>query len=556
VKRTILSVLSGIAVGASGTFYLRANDPLEETLPLADERISTNELRLARAADPARLIERIAAGENTERSAIYLLAGQSDETDLRGMIDRLAQEPATATRRFALSVLFTRYAELDADAAIDALAAIREHPLAEKMGLAVLEVIGIDDGTVARVAAGLPGTDPAAFRVEAIAALAQSAPFDALQMALSTDSKAYRSHAVRRVARSWARQDAATALAMVALIQDDDLGDLMRNVVASEWARVEPTTLLTYLGGLTDRSELNDLWSTGAIRELTASYPQGVLEVARDLPRPFDARVALFAVGSWAQTDPLSAYAYAENLPVGRRREQLRQQIATVYAREDPDGALLWLDSVEDRGNELADAVFRGIAQQDPERALELALSETSARSRPWAISSIVMGVSYREPERMPQLASTVLAIEDVQIRDQVLQMLTSAWVGNDMAGALDWALGNAEALPNQTLREIARRAAQEDPATATQYVNRVPSAVRDTWITAVAAGYAAYDRQGALDWIGQYRGHSAYVPALVGLVEAAARKDPVAAGKLADEHISYPAVRQQVEQFIDRLDQ
>jgi hypothetical protein len=536
MKRTILSVLAGIAVGAVSASYLNPHAPVREALSPEDASSARQVSDLLPAADRAQAIETVVEGGRAERSTIYRIAVQSDDEDLRALIEELARAPATSMQRFALSVLFTRYAELNVGAAIDALAVVREPRLAEALALVILEVIGIDDLNITRVLAALPSTDPMAFRVEAIAELAKAAPSDALQMALMTDGRAYRSQAVRRMAESWARQDPSAVLAAAARIQDDGLRNIMRNVATSAWARVEPEALLTYLVGITDRNELNALLSSGALRELATSSPGRVLEIADDLPDPFAARVMTIAVASWAQNDPLAAYAYAESLPLGQQRAQLLQRIATAYAREDPDGALVWIDSLDTPRRELTDAVLQGIAQDDPERALRLVLNDGSTRGQPWVIANMVMRISYSNPERMPQIADTLLALEaDPRMLDQALGMMASTWARRDAAAALEWTLSNADALPGRTLRDVASNLARDDPAMAARYTNLVPPDSRDTWIAAVAAGYAAYDRQGALDWVGQYRGQAAYAPAVIAVVEATAREDPVAAARLLD---------------------
>jgi len=144
MKRTMLSVLFGIAVGSAGTVYLGQDDPEAEILPA----------RVLRSAPPERrpspltgveTIRRIADGGSTERSAIYRMAVDSDTEDLRAMIGELAPARSTASKRLAMSVLFARYAELDAGAAIGALAGVREPRLAEAMGLAILDVIGTNE---------------------------------------------------------------------------------------------------------------------------------------------------------------------------------------------------------------------------------------------------------------------------------------------------------------------------------------------------------------------------------------------------------------------------
>ena len=120
-------------------------------------------------------------------------------------------------------------------------------------------------------------------------------------------------------------------------------------------------------------------------------------------------------------------------------------------------------------------------------------------------------------------------------MQQQALQMTVASWAQRDPAAALAWTMSNADVLSNGTVRQVAQQLTRDDPELAMQYVDRVPADARDAWISSVAGSYATFDRQRAVDWVGQYRGQTAYAPAVMAVVESTAEQDPRAAANLLD---------------------
>ncbi|HMB74753.1 MAG TPA: hypothetical protein VKQ06_14360, partial [Gammaproteobacteria bacterium] len=186
--RTALSVLSGIIVGAAGVVFL-GPEKLQQRTPSTTEITDSGSgpSRITQRVDEDHLVQVLAENGTLQRTTVYEFAVQSDGRELRSIIEELAAGPASGMQRFALSVLFARYAELDAAGSIDALSRVRDLQLAEALALEILDVIGIDDFNITWVTGSLPSSESMRFRVEAIARLAESSPSAALQLALLTD---------------------------------------------------------------------------------------------------------------------------------------------------------------------------------------------------------------------------------------------------------------------------------------------------------------------------------------------------------------------------------
>jgi hypothetical protein len=74
---------------------------------------------------------------------------------------------------------------------------------------------------------------------------------------------------------------------------------------------------------------------------------------------------------------------------------------------------------------------------------------------------------------------------------------------------------------------------ARTNPAAAVRYLERIPSDLRASWISAVAEGYALNDASAAATWIAQYRSEPGYDAAVGAIAARTATQDPVAAARL-----------------------
>src|SRR6187551_1600753 len=215
MRRTLALFGAGVALGAVAKFLARGDG--EDLSPPAGPEAD------ARGSQPAQASERapraidfltLATGSVsvTERAALFRLAEQADGRTLEDLLSQVAALPDIEGRRIGLEALFTRYAEIDAGAAaafartlelpttaltplfttwarVDARGAVRalvelEPQAAQKLGVAMLEVLGNDDLGIARVLGAAPQIDADRFRIEAAVAKAQRDPNDALQYLL------------------------------------------------------------------------------------------------------------------------------------------------------------------------------------------------------------------------------------------------------------------------------------------------------------------------------------------------------------------------------------
>ena len=216
----------------------------------------------------------------------------------------------------------------------------------------------------------------------------------------------------------------------------------------------------------------------------------------------------------WAEKDPAAAAAYFAQRPItdgnGGRTAGL---IAGALARQDPEGALAWLETL-DIANEEARvgttaAMLDGWAQGDPEAAGTYALSLDDADQRRDAIVSLARGWSQNDPG---SARAWIDALEDPQLRHQALGSHIESVAALDPAGAAEIfteiSAGLADGDPPNQLRnsvkQIASHWAQVDPQAAAEWASTLPPETHDPGKTfsLIVQTWAEYEPREASEWL------------------------------------------------------
>lgn len=211
---------------------------------------------------------------------------------------------------------------------------------------------------------------------------------------------------------------------------------------------------------------------------------------------------------AWAQADPISALAYAEQ---NTRGGFAQDTILTSWASTDPEAAIRWAEaSYEGDGpNPFIPGIIRGLAQSDPARATQLLaslprseergkgldfmlphlLEQGSEATRSW-ISSLTddvlrNGAMIRAADRLaasdPEGTASWLLANPGQAADRRMDDVYSTWAGKDTQAALSSfsALPPGQARSN-ALRGVVSSVASEDVQAALSLMDRYPADVND----------------------------------------------------------------------------
>lgn len=370
-------------------------------------------------------------GDFAQTAALYTLAARTDEPTLVRLIDEALAIEQLTERDAASSILYTRYTDLDAPAAVDhafehagssadaAIIAIfhtwarrdletaadrvksLSPPLHDVAALALLRARDdLDSRDRRRIAAEL-GVDES-FTALLTAETAQrwaGDPRGAWNATLALADSSSRWQQMLAVAGTWAKEDPQSALAAARDLDDNWRQPLVHSVL-SVWANTDPERALDELLTEPPSSERND--------------------------------VALSFLAGWSYNNPQLAAAWFEQQRDKELRANLVAQAAEGYALKDMEAAIDWARGLP--ANERVDAVatVAGIlVQKDPERAAALVLEQNDAN----ATKRLVMSWAQSDPAAVsPWITAN---IDDPKMRLQMLELAVMFWTGTDEAAVV-----------------------------------------------------------------------------------------------------------------------
>jgi hypothetical protein len=530
-----------IAVGAAAAYlYLRGSAPSY----IVVEPSAALDARAGAAAPRAESLESVLDRESavSTRATIYGMAAQADERALAALLQDAADLEDSASRELLLGALTLRAAELGADAALDT---VRTLPLdgqqASELGLLLVGELGPSTQTIEGVITALPQIERRRFRLDALARWADRDPERAYQEALSIGDRQLKAVAVDRVAYVWAERDLPSALAEAALLSDDNVGRAFRQAVVRRLGATDPAAMVAYVNGV---PKYESALMSVVIGQLRLMEPTEALGWAEQLNGRLGEEARRSALVTWAQEDPLGAFAYSQALPLGEERQSLMYAIANGYGRDDPDAALAWVATQKGPPQDLRASVIAGIAQVDARRALDLAFREepnvpsfggwSFRRGRFDMLSSVITNAMASSAITAPELVARVLALRDDNERNNALQQALGYWTRSDPRAAFDW-LVTERNLPRQNLSVLVNSMVRTDPVLAASYTDRVPDELRGFWIASVAQNYSRLDPEAAMHWLGGFRNEKGYVDGVVALVHQTVNYDPAKAAGLVD---------------------
>ncbi len=558
--RAILLVVLGTALGA-GSYHLITTRS-QGTRPGVEERsIRPSANATGRSDSPA---GRSRVGPAfSEQSAVYAFAAQADTASLRAMIHETAARPESEERQFAFAVLLARLAELDPrgaiglasdlnldrqliaalygtwartepSAALADLKSVNKARDAQAIGLAIWEALGSDELALSQVLASLPPNySTTHFHVEALRMTAESEPMEALRQAVALDDQSARFAAMRRIAEVWGAEDPRAALDHVELIGDERLRWAFLNMVIHAWSSLEPEAVLDYFVSLDEPGTGHARAAAMALDNLAGADPRRVLELSEQLPGMMRLPAQQSAITKWAEKDPLEALEYVKKLPMGQHRQTLMGAVARGYGKKDPEAALVWAQSLVPREDDILVSVLSGMAEGDPDRALDAALSLDDSNALAQVMTTITMISAYTmNPEK---IANRILALPDGQTKEFGLRRLASSWANTDPEAAFAWLMTHGDKVGVHGFGDIAQQLAQRDVKTAAGYLDKIPEAAREVWISKVAESYAQVDPAGARAWISRFQGEQIYDAGVTAVVRQLAEYDPRAGARLVE---------------------
>jgi len=498
-----------------------------------------------------------------QTEALYTLAGRADAEQLQDLIRESMNIAHRYDRSAALDILFSRYAELDAPAAlafleqldldIDDMIAqslfsawvkqdlpgavagcnqIANVRVRKRAGYVILTTIARNDpGMLEAVAAQLSDRhDTAWIRSEMVGIHANYQPADALAQALQMNMNQGGHDAIRRVAVVWARNDPAAALGYASSIENDAQRQHFISAATGRWMEDDPDAALAALMAMPASRDKDRMLISG-LGGYARSYPQEALQAVETLDGSIRTQAYQRVLLSWSQDDPdaaLGALA-ARTLPDG-----VLETVIGDVARSYPEKALRFAQTLdENTRNGLLPNILSQLTATDPHRAIELARSTQAADQQARNLQLVLQQISQSNPALAARYIDELPSVDG---KRQLYRQVASAMATNDPTAALAWAATLSGQAYTEAVMGMGERLAHNDPDLAASMLGQIRGAARESWIHSVTNAYARTDPRRALSWASQFKNEPGYANAISSVVFQLSRTDPQAALRVAGE--------------------
>ena len=427
-----------------------------------------------------------------------------DQLDLAGIV-ALAEEmedvPVNDNRAYQVrTALFTRWAQLDPDAAWLATTKIENTGLKGAAMNAVLGVIARTDFQAARrMVDGLKnGPAKLAAMNGIIAGGCKQNPALVFEMVSQVPGQqaGWQFH---QLFQQWARDQPEAAIAKLSEIQGQQQRAQAINGLVAGLAATDPDRAISIAKGLKNANERTQALSIAAANIATTN-PQRALEMLDDVPAGNQRRQVIgniasswssqdaSAVVEWiqslspgdrkaamdnsiwqiAQSDPRAAAEMVGSLPASNNNANLFQNVASQWAEYDSDAAAAWVETlaVGAGRREAVNGLVNAWQNNDPAKAAAL-LSKEGVTNNSSYLAGNVFGnwvTTNRE--------AAVAWIDGLELgsdaKSNVVSSAVQQWAQNDSAAAADYAIGIAdEKVRKQAVSSLMGSWGQSDPAAA-----------------------------------------------------------------------------------------
>lgn len=491
--------------------------------------------------DPSGAVDHILATDwNDEKTLLYATFCNWADADLEAAIARSMELTRLPNRQIAKQAILAAHSDLDA-ADLDALS--------NRLGTPT-------------------ETNIEAILAQKIERLARSNPRAAMSQAEAITDTDLRQSLLRSIGSFYAARSPDAALADSSRLNDPDAKREFRIGVITELALIDPEALLDELeSGIYSQGERNGIVNF-VFTDLAGRDPeQGVL-LAGQVSPPALRNWALNALfGALPKNDPRYELELLElagdDAPFLTYGTQALKRLARTDPREALDRALAHRNLAAD----IVPQILAGIAEADPQQALEWAQALPNPQLRSAANSSVILKVA----ETDPLLAIDFLAFLPRGLtKNTTLNSVVRQWATRDAPAAIAWVLSQPAPARGQLLmggwqhtiaandpelalavydqldsarqrvdwaRSFIYPVSNANPRMVANWLNEHPELLEDQQITrGVVNGLAQHDIQDALSYAERLPAGPAQDAALSAVVSQWAARDVTAAAAYVSE--------------------
>ncbi|MCY4056548.1 MAG: hypothetical protein OXG44_00970 [Gammaproteobacteria bacterium] len=453
-NRLLVVGFLGIAIGAAG-FWLATDQggatPLQPPSPgeAPDRSVDSPKSVSSVQRSLAQIVGN--ATDFQRNTALYALLADTGREEVEALLAEVEALPAAPHRYDAARVLYTRFAELDPEAAADHVAAANYH-----------------SSWVAAV-----------FRAWAHADVDAAVDRAAV---LDGDAKAIAAAAILELdLPEWQRQDVAERLdseaALVAIATREALGGADKDFAAA--------------------------WRT-AVKAIDIPTEPGSLAEAQGFFHAFGQLGVL--ARRWATHDPVAAMAALTGMENPQMSLQAQAGVLQVWAADDPSAAIAWLSEQQgSRGgtrNWMTQMLMSGLMERGVHEAI-LALDTIPAHLQEEARVGLVNALqSFRDPSDVDfQIVLDWYGTLESSSR-QLVGALANAYAEHDPEQAFAWARTLEGRAESAAIDPAVRRIARSDPALARRLIADIDaSELRVDAARQFISTAGRNDPEGTLEW-------------------------------------------------------
>lgn len=497
MAKLIAALIVGIGLGAGVVLLVLYLTGEGESISPAPRTLETSPDVLTKAqGPPSRSQVRSLADIQTlpsefERSAaLYARLESADVGAVEILLDEA--EDLTDARRVK-QVIYSRYAELDARAALDRLrdeergeqhliqtivsqvasddldAALAFLDTFEKPLRSVRDILGLDglsDAHKDEIAKRF-GLEPYLWRLRANSQ-AKNDPAGAWQASLAIEERAERLETLYSIADIWFETDPSAALSALTSIENRETGSLHRSLLR-RWATRDPDAALEWAMAQPPSGQRDPLTLVAGV--IARHSPREMLELAETLEPARQNRVAEGVLFAWGRTDPLAALeALAAMGNAARLSGSVGVSIIGSWAENDPSAAIEWVRAQEPSRirSAMLSTAFADLGQADPLRALTFA-NELDSTGRSIAIERVLGVWAQGHPHAA---AAWLDASEDKTAA--AVAVVARHYAEADPEGAFEWLQDQSHEAQRRAISRVVQRLAAESPESALRMINRV----------------------------------------------------------------------------------
>ncbi|NIB44159.1 hypothetical protein HBA55_31460 [Pseudomaricurvus alkylphenolicus] len=491
-----------------------------------------------------------------QTEALYVMAGRADVDQLHQYIDQAEALLYPDERKTALQILYSRYSEIDPRAALNhlhakqldiadnliygifnswakvdlnaAIASANNLRIARQQKLAsdaILAAYGNRQPQLLQDIANrlLRHSNIGRFSSISLLANASTNPEDSIRQALAIADVNVRRDSLFRIGRELAKHNPRQALDYMQAIPELPLRRQLQQQLLNQWASESPREALDYALRETHANvRQNNI--RAVLQVIAGSQPELALQHLNALEGRTRQRAATTIFSQWASQDIHSAVAAAAALEDPQTKQRVISALSHQYARQHPHEAMAWADQLPDHMKASSiQNVISSVAQQDPDKAIELALGNTSGMKQTRALQSIIGQMANSNARRATQYLSY---LPEGSVKDNTVRNLAANWARANPREAVDWIRELEGRQYSGAMQSIAQTVVRQDPEFAEQLLVELPNHERQQWVTELSSIKATTDIDGAFSWLSQFAQEPYYSQAIDRILQVSAATD------------------------------